>query len=478
MKRDDEYDVTLDAFAFEGKSVTRIDGLVIFVHGGVPGDTVRIRIATTKKKFAEADVLNVLSPSPLRVEPQCRYFGTCGGCKWQHVAYQAQLDFKRQNVVDALERIGGFRGIQVNPTLGSETVYYYRNKMEFSFGDRWLTREELTLRSAQPDDSNTAARFALGLHIPERFDKVLDIHDCRLQSETSSGILNAIRKFCLGRNLPIYSTVTHSGYLRNIVIREGTRTGERMVNIVTYDDRPEVMTSLTARLLSDFPGVTTIVNNITARLSQVAVGDTERVYHGPGFITEQIGIRRYRISANSFFQTNTAQAERLYDVARLQAKLRNTDILFDLYSGTGTIALHMADEVKEVVGIESVESAVEDAKRNASMNNVTNCTFILGDLKDKLTSDTGWLLRHPKPDVLIIDPPRAGMHEKVVAEVIGLAPRRIVYVSCNPATQARDLKLMCEKGEYAIDGVQPVDMFPHTYHIENVAALARTNPGS
>lgn len=474
MKRDDELEVTLENFAFEGKSVTRIDGLVIFVHGGVPGDTVRIRITKTKKKFAEAESLGVITPSPLRVEPRCRYFGTCGGCKWQNVAYQAQLDFKRQNVLDALERIGGFRGIIVNPTLGSDATYYYRNKMEFSFGDRWRTREEMTSPEGQGSTPESVSRFALGLHIPERFDKVLDVHECWLQSEVSAKILNTIRDFCLERKLPVYSTLTHEGYLRNVIIREGGRTGERMVNVVTYDERPEVMEALTLLLLREHPSITTVVNNVTRRMSQVAIGDTERTYHGPGSITEKIGTRTYRISANSFFQTNTLQAERLYDVARKLAGFQKTDLVFDLYSGTGTIALHVADDVREVVGIESVESAVEDAKRNASTNGVANCTFVLGDLKEKLTKDTRWLARYPRPDVVILDPPRAGVHEKVITEVLALAPRRIVYVSCNPGTQARDLKLMCEKGQYAITEVQPVDMFPHTYHVENVAALSRT----
>ena len=251
MKRDDELEVTLEKFAFEGKSVTRIDGLVVFVHGGVPGDTVRIRITKTKKKFAEAETLGVTIPSPLRVEPRCRYFGTCGGCKWQNVAYQAQLDFKRQNVLDALERIGGFRGIAVNPTLGSDPVYYYRNKMEFSFGDRWRTREEMKANEIQGADPDNASRFALGLHIPERFDKVLDVHECWLQSALSVEILNAIRSFCLERQLPVYSTITHTGYLRNVVIREGERTGERMVNVVTYDERPDVMDQAAFSLCQD-----------------------------------------------------------------------------------------------------------------------------------------------------------------------------------------------------------------------------------
>jgi 23S rRNA (uracil1939-C5)-methyltransferase len=285
--------------------------------------------------------------------------------------------------------------------------------------------------------------------------------------------VNVVREFCKARGLDIYSTVTHTGYLRNLVIRQSRHTGELMVNLVTRDDRPALMEELCSELLRRFPSITTFVNNITERKSQVAIGDREVVYHSPGTITETIGKRVYRISANSFFQTNTLQAERLYDVVKKMASLSKEDVVFDLYSGTGTIALHVADEAAEVVGIESVEAAVEDARRNAEVNGVKNCTFILGDLKDRLTKDTGWLAQHPHPSVMIIDPPRSGMHEKVVKQVVELGPRRIVYVSCNPATQARDLKLMTGPGQYTIKEVQPVDMFPHTFHIETAVLLEK-----
>lgn len=473
MNRGDELTLHLESAAFEGKNIARLDGLVAFVKGGVPGDDVRVRVTRTKKSFVEAEVLEVVIPSPLRVQPRCRYVGVCGGCKWQEMDYGAQLDFKRQHVIDALERIGGFAGVSVNSTLGSPDIYFYRNKMEFSFGVKWLTKEEMNADAAGGTETEARDRFALGLHIPERFDRVLDIEECWLQSETSREIVNLVREFSRARGLDIYSTVTHTGYLRNLVIRQSRHTGELMVNLVTLDDRPALMQELSNELLNRFPSITTFVNNITDRKSQVAIGDREVVYYGPGTITETIGRRTYGISANSFFQTNTLQAERLYDVAKKMASLTKEDVVFDLYSGTGTIALHVADEAAEVVGIESVESAVEDARRNAEANGVRNCTFLLGDLKDRLTRDTAWLAQHPRPSVIIIDPPRSGMHEKVVKQVLELAPRRIVYVSCNPATQARDLKLM--GGAYAIHEVQPVDMFPHTYHIENVVLLERAS---
>ena len=468
MKPGDELILTLDDFAFEGKSVARVNGLVIFVTGAVPGDVARVRLTKTKKNFHEAEVLEIVSPSMLRTDPRCRYFGVCGGCKWQHVRYDAQLTFKRQHVLDALERIGGFRGIVVKGTLGCDDPYFYRNKMEFSFGQRWLSREEMAV---QKESATKAASFALGLHVPQRFDRIVDIDECWLQSELSFRIVNRVRQFALEQGLSVYSTFAHEGFLRNLVIRQGRRTGDVMVNLVTFDSRPAIMTALTRTLVTDFPEITTVCNNITDRKSLVAIGDEERVYHGQGYITERIGGRIYRISANSFFQTNTVQAERLYDAARDMARLTPTDVVFDLYSGTGTIALHIADLVRSVVCVESVSAAVEDARRNAADNGVENCRFLLGDLREILLTRKHQLEESGKPDVMIIDPPRVGMHADVVRSVMEISPQRIVYVSCNPSTQARDLKMLAE--QYRIGDVQPVDMFPHTYHIENVVTLSR-----
>jgi 23S rRNA (uracil1939-C5)-methyltransferase len=471
MKRGEEIDIALESFAFEGKSLARRDGLVIFVRGAVPGDVARVRLTKVKKSFCEGIATSILSPSSLRAAARCRHFGPCGGCRWQNVTYEAQLSFKRQHVVDALERIGGFRAVKVHPTLGAADPYFYRNKMEFSFGQRWLTSEEMSLLPADHRSAGENAEWALGLHIPERFDRVLDIEECWLQSEISAEIVNAVRQFCRDRSLTPYSTVTHTGYLRNLVLRQSRKTGQLMVNLVTRDDRPEIMEALRDALLSQFPGITTICNNITERKSQVALGDREVVYYGSGFITEQIGARTYRISANSFFQTNTEQAERLYDTAQRMAHLRREDVVHDLYSGTGTIALHIADQVRQVIGFEAVPSAVADAEQNAEANGVANCRFVAGDLRETLSRSGYRGADLEPPDVMIIDPPRAGMHDEVVRRVLSLAPERLVYVSCNPATQARDLALLSPV--YAIQEVQPVDMFPHTYHIENVVGLSR-----
>jgi 23S rRNA (uracil1939-C5)-methyltransferase len=470
MKRGDLLTLTLEDAVFEGKSIARADGLVVFVTGAVPGDRVWAQLTKIKKSFCEARVVEVVAPSPFRAVPRCRYFGACGGCRWQNVQYDAQLVFKRRHVIDALERIGGIRGISVQETLRSTDEYFYRNKMEFSFGERWRTAEELALQNERQDHPPESS-FALGLHVPQRYDRVLDIEECWLQSETSVQIVNAVRCFALQRGLPAYSPRTQKGFLRNLVIRQSMHTGEIMVNLVTREENREMMQALTEELLRLFPTITTLCNNITDRPAQVAVGDREAIYHGPGYIMERLGSRIYRISANSFFQTNTRQAERLYGTARRMAGLMPEDIVYDLYSGTGTIALHIADGVRAVVGIEQVASAVEDARRNAAMNGVKNCTFIQGDLKDVLTRQRDMLRPHGVPDVIILDPPRAGMHPGVVRAVLELMPRRIVYISCNPATQARDTALLVSK--YRIEEVQPVDMFPHTFHIENIVALSR-----
>jgi 23S rRNA (uracil1939-C5)-methyltransferase len=473
FRRGEELTLRLESPELEGKNVARLDGLVVFVLGGVPGDLVRLRLTKVKKQFLEGEMLEILEPSPIRTAPRCAHFGECGGCRWQDVRYDAQLEFKRRHVQDALERIGGFEGVPVHPTLPSERVYEYRNKMEYSFGRQWLSREDY---AAQKETAETdASLLALGLHHRGRFDRVLDVRECHLQPDAGSRIVNLVRDWCRSRNLTAYSTRTHTGYLRHLVVRGSVRSPGLMVNLVTSEDRPALMEELAEALRRGVPRITTFVNNITARKSQVALGETERVVFGPGWITESIGGASYRVSANSFFQTNTLQAERLYDTAAVLADLRPDDVLWDLYSGTGTIALHLAARVREVVGIEAVDAAVADARANAERLGAANCTFVPGDLKERLTRDTGWAAGRPGPTVVVTDPPRAGMHEKVVMELVKLSPGRIVYVSCNPATMARDLRLLCTGGGYAVAEVHPVDMFPHTSHVECVARVLRTN---
>jgi len=485
--RGDVLELTIESSGFEGTSIARHQGIVVFVDGAVAGDVVRARVVKTKKKHIEARVLDVITPSAQRTMPRCSHFGTCGGCKWQHVQYASQLEFKRQHVVDALERIGGFRGVDVLPTLPSGEEYFYRNKLEFSFGtDRWLTHAENDLRTAdrleaEKNDIRPASAgadrtkapaddFVLGFHAPQRYDKIIDIEECFLQSTLSVDILRAVRAFGIENKIPAYSSETQTGYFRNLVISEGKHTGDVMVNVVTYDDDPAVMKKLTDMLVSSFPRITTVLNNVTAKKSQVALGETETVYFGGGVITERLGTHTFEISANSFFQTNSLQAERLYTVVKEFGEFTPDDVVYDLYCGTGSISLFIADAVKHVVGIELVESSIANAKMNAQFNGITNCEFITGDLKDLLTKDVAWRERCAHPDVLVIDPPRSGMHPKAVAELGSMKIPRIVYVSCNPATLARDLQMLVPYG-YAIETVQPVDMFPHTYHIECVAKL-------
>jgi 23S rRNA (uracil1939-C5)-methyltransferase len=471
-ERGDILTLTIESSGFEGTSIARHEGLVVFVEGAVAGDVVKARVFSKKKKHLEAKVIEVLQASPSRTTPRCTYFGTCGGCTWQHVEYEKQLAFKHQHVVDALERIGGLKGIAVLPIIRSKEIYFYRNKLEFSFGDqRWLTDEEMAIRASHSSDAGVdEPEVTLGFHIPRRYDRILDIYKCHLQSDLSNEILNAVRTFAIENALPVYSSMPHSGYLRNLVIREGKNTGDIMVNLVTFDDRPDIMRKLAEELSGAFPEIVTIVNNITSKRANIAVGEIEKVYYGNGVITEKIGPHIFHVSANSFLQTNTRQTEMLYAIVKEYAELKAADVVYDLYCGTGAISLYIAGAVKRVIGIELVESSILNARMNAEYNGIANCDFIAGDLKDLLTKDVNWKKESAKPDVLIIDPPRSGMHPKAVQEVGEMQTPRVVYVSCNPATLARDLKLLAPFG-YKVQKVQPVDMFPHTYHIESVASL-------
>lgn len=495
----DVVEVTIESTGFEGKNVARMDGLVIFVEGAVEGDVVKAKILKTKKKHAEAKVVEVLKPSPKRISPRCSYFGTCGGCKWQHVEYAAQLRFKQQHVADAIERIGGMKDVPILPIVGSDDIYYYRNKLEFSFSEKaWLIsppfppvvlsnaskgQAENPVNELIPDSSlvpitpglpQNDTSLALGFHVPQRWDKVLDVRECFLQSELSNGILNAVREFAVTNSISAYSQETERGYFRNLVIREGKNTGDVMVNVVTFEDKPEIMSALAADLTKKFRGITTVINNVNRRKSQVATGDFEKVYRGGGIIHDKIGEKLFQISANSFFQTNTKQAEKLYSIAKEFAGFKPTDVVYDLYCGTGSIALYIADAVKEVIGIELAESSIVNARMNAELNGVTNCEFIAGDLKDLLTKDVEWKEQFAHPDVIIVDPPRSGMHPKAVEELGKMRVPTIVYVSCNPATLARDLQILATHG-YSVEKVQPVDMFPHAYHIECVAKVRLQN---
>lgn len=456
--------VTLDIekFADRGKSLCRRDGYVIFVPGAVPGDTVKARIYKRRKKFAEAAILDVITPSPMRTAPRCRYAFSCGGCKWQHVEYQAQLDAKTQSVREAFEHEGGFDNIDVRPTIGADDVYYYRNKMEFSFSAmRWLTPEEIA--SGKSFDTS----YALGLHAPGNFAKVLDLEECHLQSERSARIVNGIRRFTKEQGWTPWHVRKQQGYLKHLVIREAAHTDDLMINLVTDHWSEERMALFSAFLKDTFPEVTTLVNTINSGVAQTAFGEEMHTVFGPGTIRDRIGDATFEVASNAFFQTNTKQAHVLYEAVRDAANFSPTDLVYDLYAGAGTISIHVAPHVKHVVGVELIEEAVQNARQNALANNIENVTFETGDML-ALFNPT-FTARHGKPDVLIVDPPRAGLHSKVVAQIAELAPSTFIYVSCNPLSQARDLALL--RDAYDIHYVQPVDLFPHTHHVESVAQL-------
>ena len=458
IKRGQIVELEIEKFADKGKSLARLDGYVIFVEGAVPGDTVKAYVHRAKKNYAEAKLDTLVEPSDMRTEPRCRYADECGGCKWQHVQYEAQLEAKRQSVKETFAYQSDFDGVEVPATIPSEQQFYYRNKMDFDFSAaRWLTSDEI----ATGKDFDTG--FAVGLHVPGNFFKVLDLQECHLQSELSARLVNGIRDFAKARDWKPWDIRNHHGFLRHLVIRTGEYTGDVMVNLVTNGYDEERMDAVAEFLREDFPEVTTLVCTDHQGKSQNPQGDPHTVF-GPGVIYDTIGGYQFEISPGSFFQTNTRQAERLYEVARDFADLQPEDRLYDLYCGAGTISLYVSDAVEEVVGVEMVEVAVADARANADRNQVDNCRFVAGDMRKVFTSN--FVDEHGAPDVLIVDPPRAGMHKKVVAQIADLRPERFVYVSCNPSTQARDLDLLRE--HYRIDRVQPVDMFPHTPHIENV----------
>jgi len=462
FKRGTEITLDIEKFADQGKSIARQDGYIIFVPGGVPGDRIRARIVKAKRKFAEAVPLEILEPSNDRTEPVCRYFGCCGGCKWQHVAYDTQLEAKRSSVREALEHHGGFAELDIAPTLGSKAIYGYRNKMEFSFStQRWLTSEEIA--SGDPFDTS----FALGLHVPGSFNKVVDISECHLHPELGNRLLNGVRSFTREHDWKIWHLRKHNGYLRHLVLRFAEATEDVMVNLVTSGYDAERMNELAIYLKHSFPEVTTFVNTINSGVAQTAFGEKIHTIFGPGLIQDGIGNLTFEIAANAFFQTNTKQAERLYEVVAEHADLQPTDLVYDLYSGAGAISLFIAERVRHVVGVELVEEAVENARRNAAANNVKNVSFVSGDMMKIFREE--FIEEHGKPDVLIVDPPRAGMHPKVVKQILHLKPARFVYVSCNPLSQARDLAAL--KDVFTIEAVQPVDLFPHTHHVENVVKL-------
>ena len=452
-------ELDIEKMTYGGRGIGRIDGFVVFLRGVAPGDRVQARVYKKKRAYAEANLVKLITPSPERIQAPCPYNGFCGGCQWQHIQYAAQLSYKKEQLEDALEHIGGIKEVKVRKVLPSETLFGYRNKMEFSFSNRrWFLPHELDKRAVE-------GNFALGLHVPGTYQKVIDVEACLLQQEPGNRILREVKRYVKRSGIPVYDLKSHTGFWRFLTLRYSNAFDEWMVNLVTSEERQEVVQPMANELSNRLTKIKTFVNNITGRKAAIAVGEREVVLKGKGYIRDKIGPYTFNISPNSFFQTHSLAARRLYDKAADYAELKGSETVLDLYSGTGTIPIFLSNRVKTVTGIEINESTVLDARRNCKDNGIDNCRFIIGDIRERLSVIT------LKPDVLIIDPPRAGMHKHVLAQILALSPEKIIYISCNPATMARDISHMIQ--DYALVEIQPVDMFPHTYHIEAVAKLLR-----
>jgi 23S rRNA (uracil1939-C5)-methyltransferase len=449
--------VTIDDLAFGGEGVGRADGYVIFVRGGVPGDRLRVRLDQARSRFGRGTIESIETPSPHRIEAPCPYFGRCGGCRLQHVDYQAQLAFKSKQVTDALERLGGLGPVDVRPILGAADTYGYRNKMEFTVAR-----------------ARNGAGLTVGLHEQERYDSVLDVERCLLQSDRMNALLDEARRFFAESGLAAWEQDSGEGLLRFLMLREGYRTGESMVNIVTSSPAVSELAPLAAQLAARVPRTTSVVMNVNPKKASVAIGVEEHLLGGRDHILESVGGLRFQVSANSFFQTNTAQAERLFSLVIDSAALAGDETVLDLYSGTGAISLQLAGRCRWVYGVEVTQAAVDDAARNAAANGIANCTFLAGEVRFVLPS---LIAQGVSAQVVVADPPRAGFHPKALRALLQMEPARIVYVSCNPATLARDLGELV-RGGYRLEWVQPVDMFPHTPHIEAVARLERQVPAA
>ena len=459
----DEYELTIESLAFGGKGVAHLDDYAIFVRGAIPKQKVMARITKRRRGYAEARVLEVLEESPESVKAPCEHFPTCGGCSFQHLNYNVQIKQKKEQVLDLFRRIGHIDYPALETVIPADEQYHYRNKMEFSFSNRrWILEEE---------EEGAEADFALGLHIPGRYDKILDIDLCEIQKPIGNRILTTVREVSREAGMAPYDIREHTGFLRNLIIRVGERTDDVMVNIVTSREETELLAPLVKRLKSDHPEITSIVNNITRRKAGVSYGEWEVLLHGSPTITERLGDFTFEVSANSFFQTNTTQGENLYKLALQFGDFQGNEVLYDLYCGTGSTSIFMAPHVEKVYGFEAVPPAVEDAVRNGVSNSIINCRFFVANL-DRFFRQSSISKEIEPPDALLLDPPRAGMHPKLVSDVARMMPKKIVYISCNPSTQARDVALLEGEG-YGLQKLGMVDMFPHTPHIETVALLQR-----
>lgn len=463
LKKRKVYEFDIVDVAFGGKGLAKPDGFSVFVDRCIPGDRVLAKVTKKKKSWAVARLIQILSPSTLRRTGKCQYSNYCGGCKWQQIPYAQQLLYKKRHVVESMQHIGRLKDVNVMAVLAAEKIYEYRNKMEFSCASkRWLLPEEL-------EDQNIRKDFGIGLHVPGTFDKVIDIKKCEIMPALGNEILEDVRQFIKGSRLPAYHLRNHEGFWRFLMLRHSVAYDTWMVNIVTKAKKMDVVQSLAVRLSQKYPQIESIMYNITDVRSGVSAGKEEICIYGQDHIREKLGGYEFEISANSFFQTNTRACEKLYSTVEDYAALTGKDVVIDLYSGTGTIPIWLAKNASVVYGIEIAETAVLDARKNVKLNHIQNCEFLLGDITEVLPKID------QQPDVMIIDPPRVGMHKDVVKQVMDTGPEKIVYVSCNPSTLARDYEML--SSHYGVKKIQPVDMFPHTCHIESVALMTKKQTG-
>ena len=447
--------------AFKGKSVAKYDGNVIFINGGVPGDLCDITVYKKKRKYWQARIEKIINYSEKRDKPKCEHFGVCGGCKWQNMNYKSQLQFKQKEVQNNLIKIGGINLKKINTIIGSQDQYYYRNKMEFTFSNkRWLNQEEIKSKKEIKNKNS------LGFHIPGMFDKVLDLNKCHLQRDPSNKIRLSVKKFAEEHNLTFFDLKEQQGLLRNLLIRTAS-TNDLMVLVQFYEDNQISINLVLEHIKNSFPIITSLLYTINQKANNTIYDQQIICYHGKHYITEKIDNLQFKIGAKTFFQTNTNQTNILYQKTKELAKIKKNDIVYDLYTGTGTIAQYIASKAKKVIGIDSVEEGILAAKENAKINNIKNCLFYTGDMKEIFSDE--FIEINGKPDIIITDPPRDGMHKKVVQQILKIQSKKIVYVSCNSATQARDLSIL--KEQYKVINIQPIDMFPQTHHVENILVL-------
>ena len=468
MKKGSEVNLTIDSLSYGGKGISRYEGIVIFTNNVLPGQIIKAKIIKKKKSYLEAIPIEIIKESPFKQKEKCNHFYDCGGCKTQDLKYEEQINQKEKQIIEALNHLGKINVQEIEPIIKSDMIYEYRNKMEFSFSNsRWLISNEKGLKDEKPKD------FALGLHPPRRFDKIVDVDNCDIQTKLANKILALIKKESIENDLEPYDIINHTGFIRNIVIKHPKYSNQVMINIITAYKQDDILIPIVSKLKKMSPNIKSIINTINDKKSDSAYGMPQNLLYGENFIVEHLNEFEFEISADSFFQTNSIQALKMYEYVRDECKLSGQEIVYDFYCGTGTISIFVAKNAKKIFGFEIVESAIKDAKKNALKNNVNNTEFYCGDLSKMLQNYSEIIQKNPC-DVLILDPPRAGLHPKTLKEILRINPKKIIYVSCNPTTQARDVREFINSN-YIMGKVQPIDMFPHTHHIECVITLDKKN---